>query len=115
TARFIAAVHKSAIGPKRTCAGYRLNQCRQQIGCLSEFDRYGFLVGARRAFKGPLVMIDLVSWFDARRKHWQPALRAWPLYKRRLRRIEIIWMRHGALLTITGGSATGLSVTGALT
>src|SRR5262249_62026945 len=73
---------------------------RQRLGVLSEFDRYSFRVGACRTFKGPLIMIDLFGWCDTRKKHWQPALRASPLSNRRLRRIEIIWMRHnGSLLT----------------
>ena len=72
---------------------------RQRIGVLSEFDRYSFRVGACRTFKGPLIMIDLFGWCDTRKKHWQPALRASPLSNRRLRRIEIIWMRHSGSLS----------------
>src|SRR5262249_61535596 len=102
------------VGPSANAAGYCLNQCRQQIGCLSELDRYSFRIGARRAFIGLPVMIALVGWFDARKKHWQPALWASPLCKRRLRRIKIVWIRHGALLTITGGRPECLPVTLAL-
>src|SRR5262249_18969288 len=86
---------------------------KRGLPSLAELDGYRFRVRARRTFKGPLVVIILFGRFDARKKHWQSALRASPLSNRRLCYIEVIRMRHGALPHDTGGSPTGLSVTDA--
>ena len=69
--------------------------------CLAEFDGYHFRVFARCAFKRPLVVTGLIGWFNARKKHWQSALRASPLTNWRVSRIKIMGLRHGGTLWAT--------------
>ena len=42
-----------------------------------------------------------MGWFNARKKHWQSALRASPLTNWRVRRIKIMGLRHGGTLWAT--------------
>ena len=80
--------------PSRSCSDRRSR-------CLAEFDGYRFRVFARCAFKRPLVVTGLIGWFNARKKHWQSALRASPLANWRVRRIKIMGLRHGGTLWAT--------------
>src|SRR5262245_34244952 len=76
------------------CALYR----ETGVPALAELHCYCFSIGALGAFKRPVVAPFLIAWVNLRKKHWYTAFWAPPLSNRRIRRIKITRLRHGALL-----------------
>ena len=72
------------------------NKVIMRLPRLFVLDRYRLRILARRAFKGSPVMVDLVGWLDARKKHRHPAQNARSRQITRLRRIIDMRLGHGA-------------------
>jgi len=64
---------RSGFSTSAAARGKCYQEKKEQLG-LSELDNYRFRISALRAFKGSVIMIGLVVWFNARHEHWHAAL-----------------------------------------